>query len=360
MSSLLDRMKSAGTIKLSNTLDKSVFFQKKDQTLTQIPILNIALSGRINGGLTSGITTLAGPSKHFKSLAGLILVKAYLDKYPDAVCLFYDSEFGITPDYIRANGIETERVLHIPIEHIEQLKFDISKRLEEVKRGDKVIVFMDSIGNLASKKEVEDAMDGKSAADMTRAKQLKSLFRIITPHFTTKDLPCVVINHTYQTQEIYSKAVISGGTGIMYSSDTAIIFGKSQEKEGTELAGWTFTMNIEKSRYVREKSKLPFTVKFEGGIQKWSGLLEIAMELGFVKKPSNGWYSRVDMETGEIEERKFREKDTNTSEFWGKLVTDKRFQDAIAKRFMVSAGKLMTEEELDDSIEDAVEELMEE
>lgn len=223
MSSLLDRMKSAGTIKLSNTLDKSVFFQKKDQTLTQIPILNIALSGRINGGLTSGITTLAGPSKHFKSLAGLILVKAYLDKYPDAVCLFYDSEFGITPDYIRANGIETERVLHIPIEHIEQLKFDISKRLEEVKRGDKVIVFMDSIGNLASKKEVEDAMDGKSVADMTRAKQLKSLFRIITPHFTTKDLPCVVINHTYMEQGcLHGDSLIRTENGLVKIRDMEI------------------------------------------------------------------------------------------------------------------------------------------
>ena len=223
MSSLLDRMKSAGTIKLSNTLDKSVFFQKKDQTLTQIPILNIALSGRINGGLTSGITTLAGPSKHFKSLAGLILVKAYLDKYPDAVCLFYDSEFGITPDYIRANGIETERVLHIPVEHIEQLKFDISKRLEEVKRGDKVIVFMDSIGNLASKKEVEDAMDGKSVADMTRAKQLKSLFRIITPHFTTKDLPCVVINHTYMEQGcLHGDSLIRTENGLVKIRDMEI------------------------------------------------------------------------------------------------------------------------------------------
>lgn len=352
MSSLLDRLKTAGTVKLSNTLDKSVFFKAKDQTPTSIPIINVALSGRLDGGLTSGITSLAGPSKHFKSLAGLILVKSYLDRYKDAVCLFYDSEFGITPDYIRANGIETERVLHIPIEHVEQLKFDISKRLDEVKRGDKVIVFIDSVGNLASKKEVEDAMEGKSVADLTRAKQLKSLFRIITPHFTTKDLPCVVINHTYMEQGLYPKTIMSGGTGIMYSSDTVIIFGKSQEKDGTELAGWTFTMNIEKSRYVKEKSKLPFTVKFEGGIQKWSGLLDIAMELGWVKKPSNGWYSRVDMTTGEIEERKFREKDTNSSEFWGPIITNKKFQEDVAERFMVSSGKLISDEEIDDAVDE--------
>jgi hypothetical protein len=204
-------MKAAGTIKLANVLSQSAFFAEKDQVQTQIPILNVALSGKLDGGLTSGITVLAGPSKHFKSLAGLVLVKAYMDKYKDAVCLFYDSEFGITPEYIAANGIDTDRVLHIPIEHIEQLKFDISKRLEEVKRGDKVIVFMDSVGNLASKKEVEDALEGKSAADMTRAKQLKSLFRIITPHFTTKDIPCVVINHTYMEQGMFPKAIMSGG-----------------------------------------------------------------------------------------------------------------------------------------------------
>lgn len=344
MSSLLDRMKSVSTIKMSNVLSKSAFFTDKDQTPTQFPILNVALSGRIDGGLTSGITVLAGPSKHFKSLAGLVLVQAYMQRYPEAVCLFYDSEFGITPDYIAANGIDTERVLHIPIEHIEQLKFDMVKRLEEIKRGDKVIVFMDSVGNLASKKEVEDANDGKSVADMSRAKQMKSLFRIITPHFTTKDIPCVVVNHIYMEQGLYPKAIMSGGTGIMYSSDTVIFFGKSQEKDGTELAGWTFTMNIEKSRRAKEKSRLPFTVMFEGGIQKWSGMLAIALELGWVKKPSNGWYSRVDQETGEIEARKFREKDTHTDEFWQPLITNSAFGDAVAARYSIGTGKLIVSE----------------
>jgi hypothetical protein len=136
----------------------------------------------------------------------------------------------------------------------------------------------------------------------------------------------------------------------MYAADTVIIFGKSQEKDGSELAGWTFTMNIEKSRRVKEKSKLPFTVMYEGGIQKWSGMLDIAMELGFVKKPSNGWYSRVDPETGEIEDKKFREKDTHSNEFWNPLVTDERFKRAIEKRFMVGVSSLITDEEIDQQL----------
>ena len=222
MSSLLDRMRGAGSIKMASVLSSSDFFAEKDQTPTRFPILNVALSGKVDGGLTSGLTILAGPSRHFKSLAGLVLVQAYMDKYKDAICLFYDSEFGITPEYISANGIDTNRVLHIPIEHIEQLKFDISKRLEEVKRGDKVIIFMDSIGNLASKKEVEDALEGKSVADMSRAKQIKSLFRIITPHFTTKDIPCVVVNHTYMEQCLAGDTMIKTVDGLTKISDIKV------------------------------------------------------------------------------------------------------------------------------------------
>jgi len=72
-------------------------------------------------------------------------------------------------------------VIHTPIMNIEDLKFDVIAQLEEVKKGDKLIIVIDSIGNLASKKEVEDAKDQKAVADMTRAKQLKSLFRMVTP-----------------------------------------------------------------------------------------------------------------------------------------------------------------------------------
>jgi len=211
MSKLLDKMKKVGTIKYSNVLSESDFFNVKDSIPTEIPIINVALSGRLDGGLSSGLTFIAGESRNFKSLLGLMLVKAYLSKYEDSICLFYDSEFGITPEYIKSNGIDPDRVLHIPIEHLEQLKFDILKRLEEIERGDKVIIFVDSIGNLASKKEVEDALEEKSVADMSRAKTMKSLWRIVTPHLTTKDIPCVAINHTYQTMEMYSRPIMSGG-----------------------------------------------------------------------------------------------------------------------------------------------------
>lgn len=333
--SLIDKLKAAGSIK-AETIAESGFFKPKDISPTQVYIINAAFTGTLDGGLVSGLTTIAGPSRHFKSNLGLVAVKAYMTRHPDAVCLFYDSEFGITPEYLSAHGIDNNKVIHLPIEHIEQLKFDIVKKLEEIKKSDKVIIFIDSIGNLASKKEVEDAHDEKSVADMTRAKQMKSLFRIITPHLTLKDIPCIVVNHTYATQEIYSKQVVSGGTGVMYSSNTVWIIGRSQDKDGTELMGYNFSINVEKSRFVKEKSRLEFTVKFDGGIDRYSGLLELALESGHVIKPSNGWYSRVNTADGVIEDQKFREEKTHTKDFWEPILADQKFNDFVRNKYQLA------------------------
>ena len=211
MSALMQKMMKAGTIKQSSILSKSAFFNDKDVVTTDLPILNIAFSGKLDGGLTPGLTIFAGESKSFKTMLALYCLKAYFNKYDDAICLMYDSEYGTTPEYLNAFGIDTSRIIHIPIEHVEQLKFDIVKRLEQVEKSDKVFILVDSLGALASKKEVEDAIEEKSVADMSRAKAIRSLLRIITPHLTSKDIPCIVINHIYKTQEMYSKVVIPGG-----------------------------------------------------------------------------------------------------------------------------------------------------
>ena len=209
MSQLLEKIKKNSTIKDTAVLADSKFFNSKDMIQTSVPMINVALSGKLDGGLTPGLTVFAGPSKHFKTAFALLLAKSYLDKYDDAVVLFYDSEFGTPQSYFDSFGIDTKRVIHTPITDIEQLKHDSMAQLNNIERGDHVIVIVDSVGNLASKKEVEDALDGKTVADMSRAKQLKSLFRMVTPHLSLKDIPMIVVNHTYMSMEMFSKPVVS-------------------------------------------------------------------------------------------------------------------------------------------------------
>jgi RecA/RadA recombinase len=280
------------------------------------------------------------------------MAKSYLDKYPDAALLFYDSEFGTPQSYFDSFGIDTNRVLHTPITDVEQLKFDIMQQLQNVDRGDRLMIVIDSIGNLASKKEVDDALDGKSVADMSRAKQMKSLFRMVTPHLSIKDIPMVVVNHTYKEIGLYPKDIVGGGTGSYYSADNIFILGRQQEKEGTEVVGYNFIINVEKSRYVKEKSKIPVSVSFDGGISKWSGLLDIALESGHVVKPSNGWYSQVNQETGEVDDKKYRLKDTDTKEFWMPLLTQKSFYDYIKNKYSMGQSDMVQSDDLDKALEE--------
>ena len=209
--SLIDKLQKNSTIKMTSTLTNSKIYGKKDMVPTDVPMINVALSGKIDGGLTPGLTMLAGPSKHFKTAFSLLMAAAFLKYYKDGVILFYDSEFGTPQSYFETFGIDLDRVIHTPITDVEELKFDLMRQIKELDRGDKVCIIIDSIGNLASKKEVDDALDGKSVADMTRAKQIKSLFRMVTPYLTIKDIPLIAVNHTYQTMEMFSKATVSGG-----------------------------------------------------------------------------------------------------------------------------------------------------
>jgi len=336
--SLLDKLKKNSTIADTAILAKSKFFAAKDMIQTYIPVVNVAFSGDLDGGFTPGLTMWAGPSKHFKTAFSLLMVKAYQEKYPDAVVLFYDSEFGTPQNYFTSFGIDTDRVVHTPVTDVEQLKFDIMNQLGQIERGERVMIVVDSIGNLASKKEVEDALEQKSVGDMTRAKQIKSLFRMVTPHLTLKDIPMVVVNHTYKEIGLYPKDIVGGGTGSYYSADNIYILGRQQEKDGTDLIGYNFIINVEKSRYVREKARIPVTVRFDGGISKYSGLLDMALESGHVTKPNIGWYAKVNTETGEVEGKKWRASDTECDEFWNSILADASFKEWVRNNYQFSSA----------------------
>ena len=352
MPSIMDKLKKNSKLSHTAVLSESEFFNNKDMIPTDVPMLNVALSGSLEGGLAPGLTVLAGPSKHFKSSFALKIASAYMKQYPEAVMLFYDSEFGSPQEYFQNFDIDTERVLHTPVTNVEELKFDLINQLEQLERDDKVIIIIDSIGNIASKKELDDALNEKSVADMSRAKALKGLFRMCTPHLTMKDIPMLAINHTYKEIGLFPKAVVSGGTGIYYSADNIWIIGRRQNKVGTEVTGYDFVINVEKSRYVREKSIIPITVSWEGGIDVASGLLDVALAGEFVVKPKQGWYAKVDQETGEIDGKNLRQKEL-TNDFWHDIITSDKFKKFIEDQYKIGVVPeeivtIVNEDELED------------
>jgi len=288
---------------------------------------------------------------HHNTGFALLLAAAFLKKYPEGIMLFYDSEFGTPRNYFEAAGIDLNRVVHTPVTNLEELRHDIMNQLEGLERTDHVIIVVDSLGNLASKKEVNDAISGNEAADMTRAKVAKSLFRIITPHLSLKDIPFIGVAHTYQTMEMYSKTIVSGGTGILLAADNLWVLGRQQDKDAEGIQGYNFIINVEKSRYVKEKAKIPISVSYANGIARWSGLKDIALEGGYLTKPSKGWYALVDKKTGEVGQN-MREADfVDSDEFWENLFKTTDIKEFIKNKYQLPLN-ITNNKQLDEEIEE--------
>lgn len=332
MNPLISKIIKSSNVQLANVYADSDLINATDEFApTPIPMLNVALSGKWNGGVPSGITILAGPSRMGKTFIGLIFVKAYLDKYPDSVCVFLDSEFGAGKAYFERLNIDTSRIIHIPLKNIEEAKFAVTGIYNNLDRGEKVITFFDSIGNIASKKELDDAIDGKSVQDMSRAKQLKSFFRIITPFINLLNLPFIGINHTYQTTDFFPQQVMGGGTGPMYTANNVLFMSKSKDKDGKDIAGFIFKLKAEKSRFIREGSTFIMNVSFEDGIDKYSDLFEFALETGFIINPSKGFYQKAEKYN---DPRKYRRSDfERNDEIWQQLMEDEEFISAYERKY---------------------------
>ncbi len=141
-----------------------------------------------------------------------------------------------------------------------------------------------------------------------------------------------------------SKTVVSMGTGGMYAADTVLVVTRSQEKDGTELAGYNFNITIEKSRTVKERKKISITVLFDEGISRYSGLLELALESGHVIKPKQGWYQKMNPSTGEIIEKNYRQKDTNNKDFWEDILASDSFKTFVENEFKLAQNDMIQNE----------------
>lgn len=277
-----------------SVLSESKLSAKKPLAKLDIPMLNVALTGDVDGGMYSGCMQIVGDSRTFKTSYLLIMVAAFLKEHEDGVCLFFDSEQGAALEYFDTYGVDATRVVHIPIMSVEDLKIKTAQALKDIERDEKIFFAIDSIGLLPSTKEVSDAEDGKDVADMTRARALNSFWRVVTLPIANKNLFLCAINHYYDTiGGMFPEKVVKGGKGGFLAANDIWIVTRSRIKSGTEVTGWSFNIGIIKSRKVKEFSRIPIEVYYDGGVNKYSGILDAAIAIGLVDSPKKGWYTRT-------------------------------------------------------------------
>lgn len=326
-----DIIKAIGN-KNAALVNNSEFFSETNYTSTAIPIVNVALSGSLTGGISSGLTIFAGASRSYKTLLGLHCAKAYLEKYPDAHLFFYDSEFGSSLSYFTSVGIDISRVVHIPVNSVEDFKNQAYALLNTIERGYHAFIMLDSLGALASNKTIEDSMENKNTADLTRPKAVNLVARLITPMLNTIDIPCIIINHIYESLDKYVPSKMGGGNGIMYAANSVLFISKTKIKDGIELSGYTFNIKIEKSRAIKEGKALSFDVLYDRGVERLSGISELAQEYGIVKS-GGGWFSQIDLATGEVIGDKMRSTSERYTQILEDLLLDNNFQKFVEKKF---------------------------
>jgi RecA/RadA recombinase len=260
-------------------------------------VFNALVSGSLFGGIPSNkITALAGESGTGKTFFCLSVVRHFLDTDPDAGVIYFETESAISKKMIESRNIDSKRLVIFPIDTIEEFRTQavriIDKYMEQPKEERKPLMFvLDSLGMLATNKEVEDASNDKNVRDMTKAQLIKSVFRILTLKLGKANIPMLVTNHTYDVVGSYVPTKeMGGGSGLKYSASTIVYLSKKKEKDGTDLVGNIIKCEAKKSRLTREGSKIETRLFFdERGLEQYYGLLELGERAG-IWKNSAGRY----------------------------------------------------------------------
>lgn len=277
-----------GIIKKTSILrhDDKKYKTSRNLISTGIHVLNAAISSDIYGGIPNNrITVFAGDSGAGKSfLCYNIARNAQAEGYK---IIYIDTEFAIEKDQLPNYGLDVsdDNFMLLQCNIIEDLKIMMTQLLDGLKEQyfdgvelPKMLVFIDSVGQLASRKEVEDAKSGKEKADMTRAKALGSFMRIINADLGLLNIGLVCTNHTYDSMDLFPQKVMKGGQGLFYSASTIAFLSKAKLKEtdlmddlDTGQSGILVTAKMAKNRLAKPK-KVKFEISFVSGSNPYVGL----------------------------------------------------------------------------------------
>ena len=264
-------------------------------------MFNALLSGSIHGGIPSNkITALAGESATGKTFFVLGMCKHFLDNNPDAGVIYFESESALTKQLIEDRGIDSERMVIMPVTTVQEFRTQsltvLDKYIEQNEADRKpLLLVLDSLGMLSTTKEVEDTADGKETRDMTRAQVLKAAFRVLTLKLGRAKVPMVITNHTYDVVGAYMPTKeMGGGSGLKYAASTIVYLSKKKEKEGTEVIGNIIHCKTQKSRLSKENMMVDVRLRYETGLDKYYGLLDLATKHGIFKQVS----TRIELPDG--------------------------------------------------------------
>ena len=304
MSFLKDLVKASGN-EYANVVSDGVAAGDVDSFVdTGSYVFNALLSGSLPGGLPKNkITAIAGESATGKTYFALGMCKQFLEDNPEAAVIYFESESAISKDMIEDRGIDSNRIVIVPVVTVQEFRNQAINILDKYLETDEserppMMLCLDSLGMLSTTKEIEDTAEGKETRDMTRAQVVKGAFRVLTLKLGRAGVPMIVTNHTYDViGSMFPQKEMGGGSGLKYAASSIIYLSKKKEKEGTEVVGNIIHCKNAKSRLTVENRMVDVRLNYETGLDRYYGLLDLALASGIFKKSS----TRIELPNGKTE-----------------------------------------------------------
>ena len=231
------------------------------------------------------------------------MVKQFLADNPDSAVIYFESESAITKDMIEDRGIDSNRIVIVPVVTVQEFRMQAISILDRYLETDEserppMMFCLDSLGMLSTTKEIEDTAEGKETKDMTRAQITKGAFRVLTLKLGRAKVPMIVNNHTYDViGSMFPQKEMVGGSGLKYAASSIIYLSKRKEKEGSEIVGNIIHCKNAKSRLTVENRMVDVRLTYDKGLDRYYGLLDLALASGVFEKSS----TRVKLPNGKTE-----------------------------------------------------------
>jgi RecA/RadA recombinase len=258
---------------------ESAYSNIKEWIPTGSYILNAAMSGDLFKAIPSGrVVTFSGTSSSGKSyLACSCCREAQKMGYTP---IYMDSEGAIDSNFVKRLGVDPTKLIIKQVttiaetsQFIANILGELQKQEEEYGQHQKIMFVLDSLGNLTSDKEMQDTKDGNNKRDMTKAQEIKALFRVNATALARTQTPLICVNHVYAAVGSYVPTNIqSGGSGIQYNSSLTIelsaakLDDKDNDKAASQKQGADTTVKtgvLVTAKSVKSRFCRPYKVKFQ-------------------------------------------------------------------------------------------------
>lgn len=280
---------------------------------TGATMLDVAISNRPHGGIAVGrITELTGLEGSGKSLVGAQLIANTQKR--GGVGVLIDTETAVNPEFFKAVGIDTNKLVYVHLQTVEEIFDAITTIIEKVRSGkDKnklVTIVVDSVAAASTKKEME-ADFGKDGYATDKAIIISKAMRKITGLLGRERIALVFTNQLRQKMNAMAFSdpwTTSGGKAIAFHASTRLrlnLMGKISNSSG-DVIGVKVKAKIVKNRLGPPHREADFEIYFNRGIDDTGSWLTMMKDLKLVKQ-AGAWYTYIDPETEK--ETKFQSKE---------------------------------------------------